>query len=55
MLERNRVRDNLESIQERLGKKGYTLDTKKFQTLDKREKSLKIELKSIYNKVYGGH
>ena len=47
MLERNRVRDNLESIQERLGKKGYTLDTKKFQTLDKREKSLKIESEEL--------
>ena len=43
MLDRNFIRDNLDSIRERLSHKGFEFDVSGFETLDKREKSFRIE------------
>ena len=54
MLDRNFIRDNLDSIRERLSHKGFEFDVGGFETLDKREKSLRIEneeLRSLRNQT----
>ncbi len=47
MLERSRIRDQLEFVQERLARKGYALDGEEFSALDGREKSLRIESEEL--------
>ncbi len=54
MLDRNFIRDNLDHIRERLSGKGFEFDLSGFETLDKREKSLRIEneeLRSLRNQT----
>ena len=54
MLDRNFIRDNLDPIRERLSRKGFEFDVSGFETLDKREKSLRIEneeLRSVRNQT----
>ena len=54
MLDRNFIRDNLDSIRERLSHKGFEFDVSGFETLDKREKSFRIEneeLRSLRNQT----
>ena len=54
MLDRNFIRDHLEPIRERLSRKGFEFDVSGFETLDQREKSLRIEneeLRSLRNQT----
>ncbi len=47
MLERSRIRNHLQFVQERLARKGYVLDEQEFSALDGREKSLRIESEEL--------
>ena len=54
MLDRNFIRDNLDSVEEQLARKSFQLDLLEFRNLDERERSLRVEweeLRAVRNRT----